>query len=114
MERERDILTPDQVAEYLQVNRETVYRYIRNGKLPASRLGRSYRITRRNVDVLLRATTTTPDLPPRIYSDEEIDEFIQTDQLDDEAREIANRFAEAMQRRSARRATGVKSVDQSA
>ena len=29
MERTREILTPDQAAEYLQVDRETIYRYIR-------------------------------------------------------------------------------------
>jgi len=37
-----EIMTPEQAAEYLQVSRETVYRYIRQGKLAASRLGRSY------------------------------------------------------------------------
>lgn len=40
----RDVLTPEQAAEYLQVNRETIYRYIRQGKLVASRFGRAYRI----------------------------------------------------------------------
>ncbi len=53
-----DILTPVQAAAYLQVNRETIYRYIREGKLLASRLGRSYRIPRTNLDLLLAATQT--------------------------------------------------------
>lgn len=30
-ERPRGILTPEQTAEYLQVNRDTIYRYIRSG-----------------------------------------------------------------------------------
>lgn len=34
-----EILTPEQVAAYLQIDRETVYRYIRDGKLVASKLG---------------------------------------------------------------------------
>ena len=38
------ILTPEQAADYLQVNRETIYRYIRDGKLAASRLGCGYRV----------------------------------------------------------------------
>ena len=46
-------MTPEQAAEYLQVSRETVYRYIRQGKLVASRLGRSYRVPKRNLDLLL-------------------------------------------------------------
>ncbi|KKK66328.1 hypothetical protein LCGC14_2965220, partial [marine sediment metagenome] len=43
MEQTREVLTPEQAAEYLQVNRETIYRYIRQGKLAASKLGRTYR-----------------------------------------------------------------------
>ncbi len=42
-----EILTPDQAATYLQLNRETIYRYIRQGKIVASQLGRSYRIPKR-------------------------------------------------------------------
>ena len=39
-----NLLTPEQVAELLQVHVLTVYGYIRQGKLNAVRLGRSYRI----------------------------------------------------------------------
>jgi excisionase family DNA binding protein len=46
MDRVRDVMTPEQAADYLQVNRETVYRYIREGRLVASMLGRAYRIPR--------------------------------------------------------------------
>jgi excisionase family DNA binding protein len=59
MEAVKEIMTPEQVAEYLQLNKETVYRYIREGKLVASRLGRSYRIPKANVDLFLLATSTS-------------------------------------------------------
>ena len=59
MEAVKEIMTPEQVAEYLQINKETVYRYIREGKLVASRLGRSYRIPKANVDLFLLATSTS-------------------------------------------------------
>ena len=36
------ILTTEQAADYLQLNRETIYHCIRDGKLAASRLG--YRV----------------------------------------------------------------------
>ena len=39
-----NLLTPEQVAEILQVHVLTIYGYIRWGKLDAVRLGRSYRI----------------------------------------------------------------------
>ena len=43
-ETNHNLLTPEQVAEILQVHILTVYGYIRQGKLEAIRLGRSYRI----------------------------------------------------------------------
>ncbi len=58
MEEMKEVITPDQVAEYLQLNRDTVYRYIREGKLAASRLGRDYRITKANVGIFLLSTIT--------------------------------------------------------
>jgi excisionase family DNA binding protein len=57
-ERVPDIMTPEQAAEYLQVNRETIYRYIRQGKLLAAKLGRHYRIPRRSVELLLWSSRT--------------------------------------------------------
>lgn len=80
-----DILTPDQAAAYLQVNRETIYRYIRDGKLVAAKLGRSYRIPRRSLDLLLMATRTRPDITLRDYSESEIADFFAQDALDEDA-----------------------------
>jgi len=90
-----DILTPDQAAAYLQVDRETVYRYIRNGKLVASRLGRAYRIPKHSIDLLLWVTRTRPDISLRDYTGAEIDEFITADALDDEAQMIKNQVTQA-------------------
>lgn len=90
--RSPEIMTPDQAADYLQVDRETVYRYIRSGKLDASRLGRSYRIPRRNIELLLLATRTRPYIKLREYSDEQIRQFEEADALDGEALEIARSF----------------------
>ena len=67
MERSRDIFTPTQAAEYLQVDRETIYRYIPQGKLVASKLGRKYRIPKSSVDLLLWATRTRDDITLREY-----------------------------------------------
>jgi len=55
----KEIMTPEQVADYLQLSKDTVYRYIREGKLTASRLGRNYRVPRENVDLFLLATSTS-------------------------------------------------------
>jgi excisionase family DNA binding protein len=87
-----EVFTPEQVAEYLQINRETVYRYIRDGKLVASRLGRTYRVPKRSVELLLWATRTREDVTLREYTSEEIADFIEEDQLDEGAQGIVNRF----------------------
>jgi excisionase family DNA binding protein len=92
MERVREIFTPEQAAEYLQVDRETIYRYIRQGKLVASKLGRAYRIPKGSIDLLLWATRTREDISLREYMGNEIAEMIEADQLDKEAQEIARRF----------------------
>lgn len=94
-EATREILTPEQVAAYLQINKETVYRYIREGKLLASRLGRAYRVPRSSVELLLYATRTRNDIPLRRYSAAQIEAFLQEDRLDKEAARIARRFAQA-------------------
>src|SRR5438270_2007213 len=86
-----EIMTPEQAAEYLQVSRETVYRYIRQGKLLASRLGRSYRVPKRNLDLLLWESRTK-QVPLRQYTAEEVQAFLREDQLDAQATRIAKRF----------------------
>jgi excisionase family DNA binding protein len=92
MEQNRDILTPAQAADYLQVDRETVYRYIRQGKLVASKLGRAYRIPKRGLDLLLWVTRTREDVTLREYAGAEIQEFMAEDRLDEEAKTVVNRF----------------------
>ena len=94
-EQTREIFTPEQAAEYLQVNRETIYRYIRDGKLVASRLGRAYRVPKRSLDLLLWATRTREDVTLREYTGEEIDDFLAADRLDVEAQRVVNRFLPA-------------------
>ena len=91
-EQIRDVLTPEQAADYLQVNRETIYRYIREGKLMASKLGRTYRVPKRSLELLLWATRTREDISLCEYTGAEIAEFMDADRLDAEAQEIAGRF----------------------
>ena len=95
MEQIRDVLTPEQAADYLQVNRETIYRYIREGKLVTSKLGRTYRVPKRSLELLLWATRTREDISLREYTGAEIAEFMAADRLDEEAQEIAGRFISA-------------------
>jgi excisionase family DNA binding protein len=87
-----ETMTADQAADYLQVDRDTIYRYIREGKLLASRLGRSYRIPRRNLELLLWATRTRPDITLREYGADDVAEFLRLDELDEVSLEMIRRF----------------------
>jgi excisionase family DNA binding protein len=49
----QNLLTPEQVAEILQIHILTVYHYIRQGKLRAIRLGRSYRVAPEDLELLI-------------------------------------------------------------
>jgi excisionase family DNA binding protein len=51
--QDQELLTVDQAAAYLQLHRVTIYKYIRSGLLPAARLGKLYRIYRRDIEALL-------------------------------------------------------------
>lgn len=50
------LLTTQEVADRLAVDRKTVLRYLRAGKLTGSRIGRDYRIPEGSVTTLLRRT----------------------------------------------------------
>ena len=63
----QEIMTPEQVANYLQIRKDTVYRYIREGKLAAVRLGRNYRVPRENLDLFLLANSTQADVRSALF-----------------------------------------------
>jgi excisionase family DNA binding protein len=49
-----ELLTIDEVAEYLRVSRSTVRRMIADGRLQAVTIGRQWRITKEAVEALIR------------------------------------------------------------
>lgn len=61
-----DLLTVAQVAAYLQLNRLTVYRYIREGRLEAVRMGRTIRVRRADVQRFLEAQRVVPKAAARL------------------------------------------------
>ena len=45
-----DVLTVDELAEYLKVHRSTIYRLVKARKLPGFRIGKDYRFIREQID----------------------------------------------------------------
>ena len=53
---EAGLLTVSEVAEFLRINKSTVYRMAKQGRLPATRVGRQWRFRRSVLDGLLDPT----------------------------------------------------------
>ena len=53
-----EFLTVEQVAKLLLVHWQTVLNYIKSGKLKAVRLGKGYRIEKRQIDKFVRENRT--------------------------------------------------------
>jgi len=47
---EKEIMTISQVAKYLQISEITTYRLIQEGKIPAFKVGRGWRIKREDLN----------------------------------------------------------------
>jgi excisionase family DNA binding protein len=45
-----EILTPIELAKYLRVRRNTIYRLLRENKIPAFRVGSEWRFSSRQID----------------------------------------------------------------
>ncbi len=50
----RDVLTVDEIAEYLRVSRATICRWCGTGKLPAFKIGKSWRVQRSDLEEYIR------------------------------------------------------------
>lgn len=55
---EDELLTPDEVADILRINVMTVYGYIQRANLEAIRLGRNYRISRKDLALFIKSKHT--------------------------------------------------------
>ncbi|MCX5719986.1 MAG: helix-turn-helix domain-containing protein [Nitrospirae bacterium] len=54
LEKEERLLTIDEVAEFLHVNPMTVYVWVKDGKIPAFKIGKVWRFRKSEIDNWLR------------------------------------------------------------
>ncbi|MFD6452997.1 helix-turn-helix domain-containing protein [Nocardia sp. NPDC055165] len=59
----------EQVAELLGLHVRTVRSYVREGKLPAVRIGKQYRITHEDLETFTGLPITTPQTTPRRHAE---------------------------------------------
>jgi len=58
LEVDEQLYTPQEVAEYLKVKPNTVYRWLRSGELSAIRFQREYRVSESDLREFLQARRT--------------------------------------------------------
>ena len=92
----KEMMTPQEVASYLQLTPDTIYRYIREGKLVAFRLGRQYRISRENMDLFLLATSTAGGTRLRQFSRDQIGGWFEEDQIDQDTQVIGEKLLKTL------------------
>ena len=94
------MLTADEVAEILQVSRESVYRLIKDGELIASKVGRAYQISENALDyylfsnshkreiqsALFRLVMSIGERNPDLHEDEVLEWLEEQDELEKQAR----------------------------
>ena len=59
-----ELLTVEQVADYLQLNKLTIYKYIREGRLPAVKIGKVYRVRKPDIEAFLESKRIRPSAAP--------------------------------------------------
>jgi excisionase family DNA binding protein len=59
---EQRLLTPEQVADRLQISRVTVMDYLRKGRLKGHRVGKLWRIKEEDLEAFLEGEPTEEDL----------------------------------------------------
>ncbi|MCB1518572.1 MAG: helix-turn-helix domain-containing protein [Hyphomicrobiaceae bacterium] len=59
----RELLSVEDTATYLKLHPKTVLRFIREGRLPATKVGRAYRISRSDINSLAGRPEEEPETP---------------------------------------------------
>jgi excisionase family DNA binding protein len=54
-----EIYTPEEIAAKLKLNINTIWRYLKSGKLPSSKIGNRYRITEEQLQQFMLATSAS-------------------------------------------------------
>jgi len=57
-DQQKEFYKAEELAELLQVNIMTIYRYIKAGKLQAYKIGKEYRIDKKTLDKFLKSVRT--------------------------------------------------------
>lgn len=63
-EKQHDVLTIDELSTYLKISKSTLYKLVREGKIPSQKIGRHWRFRKETIDRWLdetQAEASNPD-----------------------------------------------------
>jgi excisionase family DNA binding protein len=63
-EKQNDVLTIDELSTYLKISKSTLYKLVREGKIPSQKIGRHWRFRKETIDRWLdetQAEASNPD-----------------------------------------------------
>ena len=55
-------MTVNELSEYLKLDRMTIYKMLKEEKIPASRIGHQWRFFREDIDAWIRSKKVGPDV----------------------------------------------------
>lgn len=56
MQRTAEVLTIEELAEYLKLSKSTIYKLVGEGKIPGQKVGRHWRFSKEGIDNWLKAS----------------------------------------------------------
>lgn len=59
MQAREETITVPEVAKMLRLSRQTIYNFVRDGKLPCFKIGTKVRFRRADIEALMNPTPTT-------------------------------------------------------
>ena len=62
-EKPRDVLTIEELSTYLRIPRSTLYKLVREGKVPSQKVGRHWRFRKESIDRWLDETRVPEPKP---------------------------------------------------
>lgn len=84
-------MTLDELAGYLKMSRSTLYKMVQQGRLPASKVGRSWRFEMQTIDTWIQARRSQIDNKERIFN--KLDSNSGTNSLNDDLPPSPHNFA---------------------
>ena len=79
-----ELMTVDELAQHLRVTKKTIYRLLKRGEIPATKIGRQWRFDRASIDQWLERKSAGANVNILIVDDEETIRALFTETLEEQ------------------------------